>query len=108
MESRVVKKPREPKGVRNKKTLTPWNGVVDNPDDYEGFVYCITRNDGKYYVGMKFTKSRRRVKPHHLRGAAPPRSNPYHSPPLTRPCALPYVVAAGRPTGLPLRTPTAR
>ena len=46
MESRVVKKPREPKGVRNKKTLTPWNGVVDNPDDYEGFVYCITRNDG--------------------------------------------------------------
>ena len=62
MESRVVKKPREPKGVRNKKTLTPWNGVVDNPDDYEGFVYCITRNDGKYYVGMKFTKSRRRVK----------------------------------------------
>ena len=62
MESRVVKKPREPKGVRNKKTLTPWNGVVENPDDYEGFVYCITRNDGKYYVGMKFTKSRRRVK----------------------------------------------
>ena len=62
MESRVVKKPREPKGVRNKKTLTPWNGVVDNPDDYEGFVHCITRNDGKYYVGMKFTKSRRRVK----------------------------------------------
>lgn len=62
MECRVVKKPREPKGVRNKKTLTPWNGVVDNPEDYEGFVYCITRNDGKYYVGMKFTKSRRRVK----------------------------------------------
>ena len=48
--------------MRNKKTLTPWNGVVDNPDDYKGFVYCITRNDGKYYVGMKFTKSRRRVK----------------------------------------------
>ena len=50
MECRVVKKSREPKGVRSKKTLTPWNGVVDNRDDYEGFVYCITRNDGKYYV----------------------------------------------------------
>lgn len=57
-----IQKPKEKKGLSKKNPPTPWTGVVPNPEDYEGFVYCITRDDGKYYIGMKFTVSRRRVK----------------------------------------------
>lgn len=56
-----IQKPKEPKGKNKKDCPTPWLNVVDNPEDYEGFVYCITRLDGKYYIGMKFLVSRRRV-----------------------------------------------
>lgn len=57
-----IQKPKEKKGLSKKNPPTPWNGVVLDPEEYEGFVYQITRDDGKYYIGMKFTVSRRRVK----------------------------------------------
>lgn len=44
-------------------TETKWTNVVDNTEDYEGFVYLIVNktNDRKY-IGRKFTKKRNRKK----------------------------------------------
>lgn len=62
MKSLIKKSPKEKKGRSKKDVPTPWSNTVEDPENYEGFVYCITRNlDGKYYIGMKFTKSHRRV-----------------------------------------------
>lgn len=44
-------------------TETAWKNIVDNPDEYEAFVYLIVNKiNGKKYIGRKFTKKRNRVK----------------------------------------------
>lgn len=44
-------------------TETAWKNVVDNPDEYEAFVYLIVNKlNGKKYIGRKFTKKRNRIK----------------------------------------------
>lgn len=45
-------------------TETKWKNVPDNADDFEAFVYLIVNKDnGRKYIGRKFTKQRRRKKP---------------------------------------------